>query len=795
MKSTGRSIPHDSAPGHVTGTAPYVEDLPPMHRELWIDFVGSPVAAGRLKSIDAAEALAYPGVVAVYTAADQPAHGAKTFGPIFHDEPFLPDDEVSYVGQPVAFVAAESRDAARRARALVKVEVEPTEPILTILAALAAASFLGPTRHIQRGDLDAAFAHAPNEIEGTFLNNGQEQFYLESQACQAIPGEQGQLKLISSTQNPTETQAVVAEVLGLSMHQVVCECKRMGGGFGGKETQSAIPALMVGLAAQKTGRPARVVYAKDDDMRLTGKRHEYRTQYRVAFDDDGRLLAVELDFVSNGGAFADLSTSIMERTLLHADNAYHLPAVKVRGRIAKTNLPPNTAFRGFGGPQGVVVIENLLQEIAQTLGLDALDVRRRNLYVDGDPKRSVTPYGQIVRDHVLHETFDQLEHTSDYRKRLAAVEAFNATSKTQLKGLALTAIKFGISFTTKFLNQGNALVNVYTDGTVQVSTGGTEMGQGLNTKIRQMVADEFGLLPDDVILMVTSTEKNINTSPTAASAGTDLNGSAAVEACRQIKERLAAFAAKQFESLERGLVYSPDHVVFEDGQVYDDRDPPLHGGPVRALPFGQLCDLARRDRVDLGARGFYATPGVDFNRETGRGNPFFYFTTGAAVAEVTLDRFTGDLTVDRVDMLMDIGDSINPGIDTGQLVGGFIQGMGWATTEELKYDDAGRLLSVSPTTYKIPNITDLPRDFRCDTIANPKHTINVRRSKAVGEPPLMLGVAPWLAVKHALSFVNPDALSPLQLPATNEQVLMCLTGLLETDQDRLEPQMHADARG
>jgi xanthine dehydrogenase large subunit len=321
------------------------------------------------------------------------------------------------------------------------------------------------------------------------------------------------------------------------------------------------------------------------------------------------------------------------------------------------------------------------------------------------------------------------------------------------------------------------------------------MGQGLNTKIRQMVADEFGLLPDDVILMVTSTEKNINTSPTAASAGTDLNGSAAVEACRQIKERLAAFAAKQFESLERGLVYSPDHVVFEDGQVYDDRDPPLHGGPVRALPFGQLCDLARRDRVDLGARGFYATPGVDFNRETGRGNPFFYFTTGAAVAEVTLDRFTGDLTVDRVDMLMDIGDSINPGIDTGQLVGGFIQGMGWATTEELKYDDAGRLLSVSPTTYKIPNITDLPRDFRCDTIANPKHTINVRRSKAVGEPPLMLGVAPWLAVKHALSFVNPDALSPLQLPATNEQVLMCLTGLLETDQDRLEPQMHADARG
>lgn len=785
MPAIGQSIPHDSATGHVTGTAPYVEDLTPLVDELWVDFVGSPAAAGRIVSIDTEAAQNFPGVIGVYTHRDLPATGVNRFGPIFHDELFLVEEQVSYVGQPVVVIAAESRDAAKRARRLVKIEVEEATPILTIEQAVAAESYLAPIRHIERGDLNAAFADAPHTLAGTFINNGQEQFYLESQACQALPGEQGQLKLICSTQNPTETQAVVAEVLGLPMHHVVCECRRMGGGFGGKETQSAIPAMMVGLVAQKTGRPARVVYNKTDDMIVTGKRHPYRSTYRVAFDDDGRLRGVELDYVSNGGAFADLSTSIMERTMLHADNAYHLPAAKITGRVCKTNLPPNTAFRGFGGPQGVVIIENILQEIAQTLGLDALDVRRRNLYVDGDPERSVTPYGQIVRDHVLHETFDQLEQTSDYRKRMAEVVAFNKQSKTHVKGLAITAIKFGISFTTKFLNQGNALVNVYTDGTVQVSTGGTEMGQGLNTKIKQLVADEFGLPPESVQLMTTSTEKNHNTSPTAASAGTDLNGTAAVNACREIRQRMAEYAASLFASLERGLVHSPEHVVFDGGMVYDDRDPDQHGGRVRALPFGKLCDMARRDRVDLGARGFYATPGVDFNRETGQGNPFFYFTTGAAVAEVTLDRFTGDLVVDRVDLLMDVGEMINPGIDLGQLYGGFIQGMGWCTTEELFYDEGGLLRSDSPTTYKIPNITDTPAVFNVETIANPKHRVNVRWSKAVGEPPLMLGTAPWLAVKHAMSFINPDPgkIAPLQLPATNEQNLMCMTALLDVAYD------------
>ncbi|QDU90750.1 Aldehyde oxidoreductase [Pirellulimonas nuda] len=771
MASIGKALPHDSAAGHVTGGAHYIEDLPRLEGELWVDFVGAPTAAGLVRSIDTKPALASPGVAAVLTHADLP--GVNHFGPIFHDELFLVEDRVHYLGQPIVVVAAESREAARRAAALVKIDYTEEKPVLSIDEAIAAGSYIGPTRVIARGDSDAAFAHAPHTLSGVFESGGQEQFYFESQASLAIPSEAGQIKVLCSTQNPTETQAVVAEALGLRLHEVVCECKRMGGGFGGKETQSAIPAVMTALVARHTGRPARIVLTKDADMRLTGKRHPYKTWYKAAFDDQGMLLAVELEVYSDGGAFADLSTSVMERTMLHADNAYFLPAAKITGRVCRTNLPPNTAFRGFGGPQGIAVIENILQEIAQTLGRDALDVRRANLYRDGDPHRSVTPYGQIVRDHVLPETFDQLEATSDYRARLAQIESHNAANRLTVKGIALSAVKFGISFTTKFLNQGNALVNVYTDGSIQVSTGGTEMGQGLNTKVRQLVADEFGVEPECVLLMTTSTEKSHNTSPTAASAGTDLNGAAALDACRQIKQRMAEYAASRFASADAGLVHAPEHVVFEDGHVRDSRI----ADPSHAIPFGRFCGDARRERVDLGARGFFATPGVDFNRETGRGNPFFYYTTGAAVAEVTIDRFTGDLTVDRIDLLMDIGRMINPGIDRGQVIGGLIQGVGWCTTEELRYTPKGALLTTGPTTYKIPNITDLPKVLNVDFIDNPKHTLNVGRSKAVGEPPLMLGIAVWLAAKHAMSQASPGKIAKLKLPATGEECLMCLTEL------------------
>jgi xanthine dehydrogenase large subunit len=543
----------------------------------------------------------------------------------------------------------------------------------------------------------------------------------------------------------------------------------MGGGFGGKETQAAIPSMMAALVARKTGRAARVIFDKDADIRSTGKRHPYLVRWQVGFDDDGRIAAVLFEFFSNGGCSLDLSPSILERTLLHAENAYYIPHADFRGRICFTNLPSNTAFRGFGGPQAMVAVENVIESIAQHLGLDAYDVRLQNVY--GADDRNVTPYGQIVTKNHLPEILTQVAASADYRARRAEIDRHNAAASglAPIRGLALTSVKFGISFTSRFLNQANAIVNLYTDGAVQVSTGGTEMGQGLNTKIRQLVADEFGLDPARVRLMPTSTEKNNNTSPTAASASTDLNGAAAIRACQQIKRRLKRFAADRLADKAEGLAPSPRHVRFADNAVYDTRRPDVR------IAFGPLCAEARRERVDLGARGFFATPGIDFNRETGHGTPFFYYTQGAAVVEAAIDRFTGELTVPRADLLIDIGRSINPGVDRGQIVGGFIQGLGWATAEALIYNERGALLSYSPTTYKIPAITDVPPDFRVELFDNNDNTQNVRRSKAVGEPPLMLGIAAWAAVKNALSYVSADAAAALTLPATGEEILRCLT--------------------
>ena len=829
--------PHDSALGHVTGAAPYVEDLLRLEGELQVDFVPSPCANGRLVTIDTGEASRLPGVVGIYTHADIPGHNA--FGPIFRDEPFLPADRVSYVGQPLAVIAAETREAARRARAAVRLTVEEEPPVTTIEEADARGLYLGPERRIERGDLAAGWAAATLRLEGVFQSGGQEQFYLESQAALAWAGEGGELWIHSSTQNPSEIQTVVAEVLGRGQHQVVCLVRRMGGAFGGKETQAAIPALMAALVVDRTGRPARVVYGKDDDMRSTGKRHAYRTEYRVGCEGGGRILVAELAFRSNGGAFADLSTAVLERTMLHADNAYFLEAVSIRARVCRTNLPPNTAFRGFGGPQAMAVIETVMQEIAIRLGRDALDVRRVNLYdanlsapgsADGTDGvgaeasattaigaaggtadasgssaaarlagsfgggRSTTPYGQVVRDNRLPEIVDRLEASSRYRERMAAVAAWNAAHPTHLRGLALTPVKFGISFTTKFLNQANALVQVLTDGTVQVSTGATEMGQGVLTKIAQLVADELGVAPSSVRVLTTSTDRNANTAPTAASASTDLNGTAAVRAAGAIRERMAALAATLLAAADRGeaqgtarppaassasaargaagtAAQGPIDVRFADGQVYDAND------PARRISFAALADRARRERVDLGARGFYATPGIDFDRETGRGSPFLYFTTGAAVAQVLIDRLTGELRVELVDALMDAGEVLNQGIERGQAIGGLVQGIGWVTTEELVWSEKGELLSHSPTTYKIPNVDDLPEVLRFDFLAGVPNRLNVRSTKALGEPPLMLGLSVWAAIHHALSFVAPGEVPRIDLPATHEAILLCVVDL------------------
>tara|TARA_B100000945_G_scaffold221458_1_gene178849 strand:+ start:36 stop:2588 length:2553 start_codon:yes stop_codon:yes gene_type:complete len=766
-KLVGKQIPHDSALGHVTGEALFVDDITPTKNELIVDFISSPVAHGKIKSLNSKELAQQDGIAGVFTHTDIP--GKNFFGPVVQDEPILAKDFVQYVGQPIAIIAGESNKAIREAKKKLKLIIKELKPVFTVDEAISAKQFIGEKRTFKQGDFEKAWRESENILKGTFLCNGQEQFYLESQAALANPEENGDIHIHSSTQNPSELQTVVAEALGIGNHQVVCVCKRMGGGFGGKETQAAIPAVMAALVASKTGRTARVAYTKDDDMRCTGKRHPYKIHYKAAFTSKGEITGVKFDIFSNGGAAADLSSSVLERTLFHSDNAYYIPNLIFNGVVCKTNFPPNTAFRGFGGPQGMANIENVIQEIAIFLKKDALEIRRLNCYANRG--RNITPYGQVVKNHILPEILDQLAKTSQYKKRMKQVEEFNRKSQTHLRGLALTPMKFGISFTTTFLNQGNALVNIYRDGTVQVSTGGTEMGQGLNTKIRQLVADEFAISYNDVKLMITSTEKNNNTPPTAASASTDLNGVAAVNACRKIRSNLCVVASNYFENQESGLMSSAKQICFENNSVFDKRN------RKNKLSFKKLVQLAFMERVSMGERGFYKTPEIEFNRDTEKGKPFFYFTMGASVSEVLIDRFTGQLSLERSDLLMDIGESINPGIDRGQIIGGFIQGLGWVTNEELRYSDKGELLSFSPTTYKIPNIQDIPDIFNVENITNPHHQINIRRSKAVGEPPLMLCLSVWVAVKHALSSVQKGKCPKLNLPATAEEILSRLTEL------------------
>jgi xanthine dehydrogenase large subunit len=736
MSVIGKNVPHDSARGYVTGEAIYVDDMPFARNELLVDFFWSPVAHGRIRALDTTAACNLPGVVGLYTFHDLEHN---LFGPIIKDEILLAENEVTFIGQPIVVIAAETRAAIALAKAAIKIDIEKLDPIFTIDEAKRKKQFIGPTRRIARGDIEAAFASAEHILEGTWINGGQDHFYLESQAAIAYPGEFDAISVLSSTQNPSEVQEVIAHVLGLPINKVVVTTKRMGGAFGGKECQATHPAAIAALVAHKTKRPARIAYSKDDDMRITGGRHPFQNDWKVAFTREGMITALKVDIYSDGGAYADLSTAVMGRAMTHVDNAYYIPNIAITGTVCRTNYPPNTAFRGFGGPQGVATIENILEEIAFVLRRDPLEIRMKNCY--GVDDRNITPYGQIVKNNMLPGLFRGIVKRADYHRRVAAVARFNAESRTHLRGIACTAVKFGISFNTKFLNQANALVNIYLDGTVQVSTGATEMGQGVNTKIRQLVADEFGIDVEHVVLMPTSTEKNNNTSATAASSGADLNGSAAVDACRKIKARLAE----------------------------------VDGG--RKLPWRDLIDHAYHQRVSLGERGFYSTQGIDWDVDKGRGTPFLYFTQGTAVSEVEIDRFTGMMRILRSDLLMDIGKPINPGIDRGQITGAFVQGVGWLTTEEKRWTPDGDLLTHSPTTYKIPNIHDLPEIFNADWIENDANTINLRSSKAVGEPPLLLGISVFMAVKNALSYVSGDAIPKINVPATGEEILMRLTEL------------------
>jgi xanthine dehydrogenase large subunit len=755
----GISRPHESAHLHVSGEAAYVDDLPELAGTLHAALGLSQVAHGRLVSIDIDALRAMPGVVAVLTAADIP--GPNDCGSIVHDEPILAEGELRYLGQPVFAVIANTRDAARRAAARAKsvLSVEALPPVLTPQAAHAQGQYVLPPMHLVRGDAKAAIAAAPRRLRGTLDVGGQEQFYLEGQISYAIPKENDGMLVHCSTQHPSEMQHLVAHALKLQAHHVQVECRRMGGGFGGKESQSAPFACIAAVD-------------RDDDFLITGRRHCFWYEYEVGYDDEGRVLGSEITLVSRAGHSADLSGPVMTRALCHVDNAYWLPDVALHGHSGKTNTQSNTAFRGFGGPQGAIVMENILDTIARALGRDPLDVRRINYYgPSAGEERNTTPYGQKVEDNIIHELSAQLELTSDYRARREAVAQFNATSPVLKRGIAFTPVKFGISFNVAHLNQAGALVHVYSDGSILVNHGGTEMGQGLNTKVAQVVAHELGVGFERVRVTATDTHKVVNTSATAASTGSDLNGKAAQDAARQIRERLTAFAAAQ-----SGV--KPGEVQFANDRVLIGKSGGKKG-KQHELSFCELVTQAYLASVQLWSDGFYATPGLHWNRETLQGKPFFYYAYGAAVSEVVVDTLTGEWKLLRADLLHDVGRSLNPAVDIGQVEGAFIQGMGWLTTEELVWHpQSGLLTTHAPSTYKIPTANDCPPVFNVTLYDTENLADTIHRSKAVGEPPLLLPFSVFFAIRDAVSSVGGHRVDPpLSAPATSESILRALNAV------------------
>jgi xanthine dehydrogenase large subunit len=765
----GRPRPHESAHLHVAGAAPYTDDLPELAGTLHAALGLSPVAHGVIQSIDLDLIRGQPGVVDVFSAQDIP--GSNDCGSLVHDDPILAGeagDTLRYRGQPVFAVVARTRDEARRAAALAREAIQARElpPLLTPEAAHAAQQYVVPPMHLVRGQARAAIDGAPHRIQTIFDVGGQEQFYLEGQISYAVPTEDRGMKVYCSTQHPSEMQHLVAHALHRPAHAVHVECRRMGGGFGGKESQSAIFACVAAIAAVRSRAPVKLRVDRDDDFLITGRRHCFHYEVDAGYDDAGRILGAEVVMVSRAGHSADLSGPVMTRALCHFDNAYWLPHVALHGYSGKTNTQSNTAFRGFGGPQGAIAIEYLLDSVARARGLDPLAVRRANFY--GTTTQNVTPYGQTVDDNIIHELVAQLEHDSGYAARRADIAAFNAASPVLKKGLALTPLKFGISFNVTHLNQAGALVHVYTDGSVLVNHGGTEMGQGLNTKVAQVVADELGLDLSQVRCTATDTQKIANTSATAASTGSDLNGKAAQDAARQVRQRLADFAAQRFGGDAQAVRFDAG-VVHANGQQ---------------LPFAELVNAAYLARVQLWSDGFYATPGLSWDRQTLQGRPFYYFAYGAAVSEVLVDTLSGEWKLLRADLLHDAGRSLNPAIDIGQVEGAFIQGIGWLTMEELVWHPAdgspkaGLLMTHAPSTYKIPTANDCPAAFHTRLFARDNVHDSIHRSKAVGEPPLLLPFSVFFAIRDAISAVGQHRVDPpLQAPATSEAILRAITAV------------------
>ncbi|MCY4228416.1 MAG: xanthine dehydrogenase molybdopterin binding subunit [Gammaproteobacteria bacterium] len=751
--SVSRGMAHDSAVGHVSGEAPYVDDYLPRTRQSYACVGMSPVAHGTLVELGLDEVRNAEGVLDVITADDIP--GEPDIGPVFAGDPLFAADTVQYLGQPLFAVAADSMRQARKAALKAKVQIKESPAILDLDASIQEKVHVRPTHTMTRGDADAVLDASLNRIQGFMRVGGQEHFYLEGQVSLTVPGENGSMDVHCSTQNPSEIQKMVAQVLGLSMNRVNVIVRRMGGGFGGKETQAAAWACIAAIFSTRTGRAVLCRLSRHDDMVMTGKRHNFRNDYDVGFDADGRIQAICYQLAGQCGYSPDLSDAIVDRAMFHCDNAYYLPNARIDGIRCRTHTVSNTAFRGFGGPQGMIAMETVIDEIAYHCGKDPLEIRKLNFY--DTEERSVTPYYQKIEYFNIPKIIDELEKECDYQNRRKAIREFNQDSSVIKKGLSLTPVKFGISFTTSFLNQTGALVHLYTDGSIHLNHGGTEMGQGLMIKVAQIVSEIFAVDSDKVVISPTRTDKVPNTPPTAASAGTDMNGMAARYAALTIRERLTRFLSERHEVSEQRILFTPYGVRAGDS----------------LLTLAEVAKEAWLNRISLSATGFYRTPKIHYDRTTASGRPFYYFANGAAASEVAIDTLTGEYRLLRTDIIHDVGDSINPAIDIGQVEGGFIQGLGWLTSEELKWDSTGRLLSDGPATYKIPAVGDIPPEFHVRLLRkHPNEEETVYRSKAVGEPPLMLAISAWCAIRDAIGSIRDHQVFPrLNAPATPEEIL------------------------
>ncbi len=749
--SVAEPLTHDAAPLQVTGAARYVDDIPTPANTLHLAFGTSPSAAGRLTAMDLEQVRRAPGVVNVLTAQDL-EHDADT-SPSNHDEPLLSTGDIHFAGQPLFLVIATSHLAARFAARQADLDLAKTDPILTIEDALAAnARFEEGPRIYQKGDADAGLKAAANTLTGSITMGGQEHFYLEGQAALALPQDNGDMVVHSSTQHPTEIQHKVAHALGKPMHAVRVETRRMGGGFGGKESQGNALAVACAVAAAKTGRPCKMRYDRDDDMVITGKRHDFRIDYTAGYDATGRITALDVTHYTRCGWSMDLSLPVADRAMLHSDNAYHLNDIRITSHRLRTNMCSATAYRGFGGPQGMLGIEKVMEDVARHLGLDPLEVRRANYYADAPAKEQTTPYHQPVTDCMINAMTSRLEETAEYAKRRAVIAKWNAAQPILKRGIALTPVKFGISFTLTHLNQAGALVHVYQDGSIHLNHGGTEMGQGLFQKVAQVAASRFGVPLEAVRITATDTGKVPNTSATAASSGSDLNGMAVQNACDEIKLRIEDHLAEHYQTRD---------ITFADGMVRIGNE---------EITFAQAAASAYENRISLSATGFYKTPDIEWDRIAGRGRPFYYFAYGVACTEVVIDTLTGENRILRADIIHDAGASLNPALDIGQIEGGYVQGAGWLTTEELVWDDKGVLRTHAPSTYKIPACSDRPDVFNVALWDQPNPSATVYRSKAVGEPPFMLGISAFMALSDAVAACGPGK-GDLQAPATAEEVL------------------------